>query len=295
MLLRQLEYFQAVVELESFTRAARRCHVSQSAMSQQVKALERELGTDLLVREGRRFSLAPAGEIVLECAREVLDRIARMRFEVEHATEGGERTLRVGYLSRYEGWELPSAVAAFTLRHPQVEVSATPGSHEDLYHGMLEGRIDLALSDRRRDLSDEFENVRLATRHTALEVSEANPLSRQDRIAVSELAGTATILVATGEARSTERAYYRDALNFPGPFVFASSLEEAHLMVAGNRGVLPLEVRRADAPAGGVIKRIPLVNAEGPLAREYFAFWPTARTGWTVKEFARILDDLMRG
>ncbi len=62
MLLRQLEYLQAVVDNGSFYLAAEQCHVSQSAISQQIKKLEDELGVKLLERHNRTFSLTPAGE-----------------------------------------------------------------------------------------------------------------------------------------------------------------------------------------------------------------------------------------
>ena len=293
MLLRQLEYFRAVAECNGFTAASQRCHVSQSAISQQIKSLERELGCELLLRSGRHIELTPAGELALSAARETIDRIDRMRFEIEHLADGDERELRVGYLSRYEGWEVPSAVAAFTLRHPEIAVTATPGSHEELYQRMIDGNIDLAFSDRRRELSDEFENIHLTTRYTVIEVSEANALSAHDQVSVSELADSSCILVATGETRAAERAYFRDTLNFPCPFVFANSLEEAHLMVAGNRGFLPLEVRDPNVSTGKVIRHIPLVAAEGQLVREYFAFWPKRRTNWLVREFAHILGELL--
>lgn len=64
-MLNQVRYFQAVVRLGSFTRAAEECNISQSAISQQVKALEQELGVVLLERAGRSFSLTPAGELFL--------------------------------------------------------------------------------------------------------------------------------------------------------------------------------------------------------------------------------------
>ena len=60
-MLNQLRYFQAVVRCGSFTEAAEVCHISQSAMSQQIKALEQELGIQLLERMNRRFVLTPAG------------------------------------------------------------------------------------------------------------------------------------------------------------------------------------------------------------------------------------------
>lgn len=61
-LLRQIKYFQAVVRNNSFSEAAESCHISQSAISQQIKALENELGFKLLERKNRKFILTPAGE-----------------------------------------------------------------------------------------------------------------------------------------------------------------------------------------------------------------------------------------
>lgn len=293
MLMRQLEYFAAVVDTGSFTRAAERCYISQSAVSQQVKALEQELGCELVHREGRRFSLTPAGEAVLSAAHDVLNRVSRMRFEVEHASEGGRRELTVGYLSRYGSWEVQGAVAAFTLRHPEVKVTARPGSHEDLYEMMLSGVVDLAFSDRRRELSDEFENVPLMRCRTFVEVSEANPLSAHDELSVSELGDTPCILVAHGDARAAERDYYRDTLNFSCPFLFAETLDEAHMMVAGNRGFLPVESHGDEPAAGGVIRHVPLMGPEGQLTRDYYAFWPRARGSWMQREFAGILAELL--
>ena len=61
-MIRQIKYFQAVVCNNSFSEAAEECHISQSAISQQIQALERELGFTLLRRKGRKFELTPAGE-----------------------------------------------------------------------------------------------------------------------------------------------------------------------------------------------------------------------------------------
>ena len=61
-MLKQIKYFHAVVRLGSFSEAAEQCYISQSAISQQIQALERELGVKLLKRENRHFSLTPAGE-----------------------------------------------------------------------------------------------------------------------------------------------------------------------------------------------------------------------------------------
>ena len=61
-MIRQIRYFQAVVRNNSFSEAAEECYVTQSAISQQIQALERELSFDLLERKNRKFTLTPAGE-----------------------------------------------------------------------------------------------------------------------------------------------------------------------------------------------------------------------------------------
>ena len=62
LLFRQMKYFTAVVDCNSFTEAAEQCYISQSAISQQIRSLEKELGVELIHREKRKFSLTPAGE-----------------------------------------------------------------------------------------------------------------------------------------------------------------------------------------------------------------------------------------
>ena len=68
-----MRYVVAVAEERSFTRAAQRCHVVQSALSHQIKALERELGVTLFARSSRRVEVTAAGEVFLVAARESLD------------------------------------------------------------------------------------------------------------------------------------------------------------------------------------------------------------------------------
>ena len=63
MLLRQMKYFTTIVDCNSFTEAAEQCYISHSAISQQIQALEKELGVELIHRENRRFSLTPAAVV----------------------------------------------------------------------------------------------------------------------------------------------------------------------------------------------------------------------------------------
>lgn len=75
MLLRQMRYFTTIVDCNSFTEAAEQCYISQSAISQQIQALEKELGVELIHRENRRFSLTPAGEYFYRQSKVLLDEV----------------------------------------------------------------------------------------------------------------------------------------------------------------------------------------------------------------------------
>lgn len=299
-MLRQLEYFCAVAEHGSFTRAAEDCFVSQSAISQQIKSLEAELDCQLIERKGRGFSLTPAGEHLARRGRALLDESYRLRCEVEDIAFGSPRSLRVGYLNRYDGWEVAGAIAAFTRRHPSIEVEAVPGSHDDLYRKMLSGEIDLAFNDRRRALSDDFCNRYLMRSWSYIEVSEASALVGLNEVTATHLSGETCIIVATPDQEHIERDYYRDQLNFGCSFLRADTLEQARFMVAGGRGFLPVGARSEDGPTGTVIRRIPLMEAspDGSGALEhahvdYYAFWLRAHELPITIEFAEILAGLL--
>ena len=87
-------------------------------------------------------------------------------------------TLNIGYYKGYHGDELTSAIALFSEKYPSVNVQITVGSHEELYHGMENGSIDLALNDQRRAFSDAYNNEVLAESRLYIELSSKNPLSR---------------------------------------------------------------------------------------------------------------------
>ena len=93
MLFRQIKYFLAVVEAGSFTAAAARCFISQPAISQQIQALERDLGVELLHRGNRQFTLTPAGKVFYEKARILSEEIEQLRLDTQQAArEGMSRT-----------------------------------------------------------------------------------------------------------------------------------------------------------------------------------------------------------
>ena len=121
-MLKQIKYFQAVVRCNSFSEAAEECFISQSAISQQIQALERELGVALLKRENRRFSLTPAGEHFYRQSLLLPADFERLWQETVQIACGDDFTLRIGYLKGYGGLEFQKAVAEFTAKHSDIPV-----------------------------------------------------------------------------------------------------------------------------------------------------------------------------
>lgn len=292
MELRQVQYFCAVVETGSFTQAAEKCLVSQSAISQQVKALEREFGFELLTRRGRSFTVTPAGELFARKATALLDQLEDLRYEAEGVANGWATTLSVGYLNRYEGWEVQGAITAFCARHPHIPVHARTGSHDTLYYLIRNHEVDVLFSDRRRALSDTFFNRHLFDGWQYVEVSEASGVAWATELTVADLAQSPCILIASPDQEDVERVYYSDVLGFRSDFLFARSREEGRMMVAGNRGFMPIETRTQTGRTGSAIRRIPLVGQNGQLKSEYYAYWPKDRTNNLIEEFADLLESM---
>lgn len=287
MVLRQLRYFQSVVRLNSFSEAAEENYISQSAISQQVQALERELGFQLLERKKRTFTLTPAGEYFYQKSLILTADYERICSEAARISKGDKASLKIGYLRCYTGTELHRALEAFSDKHPDVEVTVTYGNHEELYSMLRTEKADIVFNDQRRAFSDEYINLTLAAYPSCIEVSSHSPLAQTERISTQELKNTPCILVASESQRETEQEYYRDVIGFQGEFLYAENLEEARLMVIGRKGFFPVD--GPENASGTSVVRIPLVRGKEQVLRSYCAFWKKDNSGYYVEEFAEIL------
>lgn len=145
MELRQLEYFVAVAEEASFTRAAARVHVAQPGVSAQIRRLERELGEELLDRTGRGVRLTEAGAAVLPYARAALAAVAGARLAVDELTGLLRGRVSVGMVSSCGPLGLPGVLAEFHKAHPAVEITLSEAVSADLIDGVRGGRLDTAV------------------------------------------------------------------------------------------------------------------------------------------------------
>ena len=294
MLFRQMKYFIAVVECSSFTEAAEQCYISQSAISQQIRSLEKELGVELIHRENRSFTLTPAGKYFYEQSKGILNEVEDIRRETFRIGKDKELELKIGYLRCYSGQELHQAVAEFSRLYPEVSIHIVNGTHEELYDLLRFGGADLVLTDQRRAFSDKYANFQLLKCGCYAELSVRSPLAEQESVTMEELKRQACILISSREQQNIEEDYYKNTLGFGGRFLFAENMEEGRLMVAGNRGFLPVERVGTLPPCGTGVKRLPVMEQGQQLKRNYCLFWVKENASYYIEEFAEILRKLLK-
>lgn len=288
-MIRQIKYFHSIVRNNSFSEAAEECHISQSAISQQLQALERELGFQLLERKNRKFSLTPAGEHFYQKSLILIADYEQLCREAAKIAHGGEALLRVGYLRSYNGGEFHQALEEFAQKYPDVSVQIEHGNHEELYQLLISGQIDIAFNDQRRKFFDAYVNLILQTTHSSIEISSRSPLAGLSKITPQELKNIPCILVTSPSQQETEREYYHNAVGFQGEYLYAENLEAARLLVIGGKGFMPIEGNGQTMNFGTSITRIPLFRDGEQITRNYCAFWKKDNSGYYIEEFADIL------
>src|SRR5688572_8235464 len=123
MELRRLRYFVALAEELHFGRAARRLHVVQPALSQQIRALEEEIGATLVDRTTRSVTLTAAGTVLLGQARRVLADVEQAVLSTQRAARGATGRLAVGFVSPAALRALPATLSAFRAENPGVQIA----------------------------------------------------------------------------------------------------------------------------------------------------------------------------
>jgi DNA-binding transcriptional LysR family regulator len=143
---RHLKYFIAVAEERHFGRAAARLHMAQPPLSQQIRQLEEQLGTPLLVRTTRKVELTPAGQVLLDRGRLLLDELEVLESDVQQVGAGATGVLRVGFTGTATYRLMPIIVQSASRSLPGLRITVqgemlTPQMETDLE----EGRLDVAV------------------------------------------------------------------------------------------------------------------------------------------------------
>jgi len=184
---RHLRLVHEIAAHGSVTRAAERLHLTQSALSHQLRDIESRLGTRLFLRLGKRMVATPAGERVLRSAATVLEDLRRAEEDVRQIAREGAGILRLCTQCNTGYHWLPPLLKAFSERHPQVDVQIVVDATTRPLEALLEGKLDLAV------ITSETDDRRLAVRpvfrdEMVLLVSPEHRLAARKFVAASELA-----------------------------------------------------------------------------------------------------------
>jgi len=187
--LRKVRYFVAVAERLHFSRAAEELLIAQPALSRQIRALEKDLGTALFVRDSHGVELTEAGRRLLEDARPLLAAADAARRRVDRAARG-EGAVVVGFRA---GIRVTDAVRAFSASHPGIRVEVRRVEWDDQADAVRDGRVDLAFV--RLPVTGPGLDVRPLYREPRMAALPAgHPLAARDAVTRADLAAQAEIL-----------------------------------------------------------------------------------------------------
>jgi DNA-binding transcriptional LysR family regulator len=188
--LRQLNYFVAVANEKSFTLAAKRLHVVQSAVSAAIASLERDLRVTLFERNAQRVALTEAGAALLPEALAVLDAAQGARDAMDELGRGVRGSVRIGALAGMGLMDLPALAGDFRRRYPGVELTLRlgAGGPAPIVAALLNGEVDVALLGIAGEGDRELQTRELIRVPQILAVPAGHPLARRRAVAVTDLA-----------------------------------------------------------------------------------------------------------
>jgi len=197
MELRHLRYFVAVAEEENVSRAALRLHVSQPALSRQIRDLEDEIGFVLFERSAKSIRLTEAGRTFLGEARDVLAR-AQRAVDAAHAVATGRRgELQLGYAPTPTVRLLPPALRAFQAERPEVRVRLHDLSTEEMLGGLRDRTLQLAmLVEPARPLLRGLEFRAILRDPVRLAVAHGHPLARMRAVPLARIAAEPLVVLS---------------------------------------------------------------------------------------------------
>jgi DNA-binding transcriptional LysR family regulator len=256
MEIRQLRAFTAIAETGTFTAGALRVHITQAAISMQIKQMELELGAPLFVRAPRKVFLTEAGEALLERARRILREHDAAVAEIAELAGAQRGRLRIGSASAMVSADpLPQILKELCQRHPQAEVTIVSGTSEALVRQILAGELDMAfvsLPVEARGIQTEV----LSRDELIAIASPRHKLAKQRVISVFTLAGEKLILGEQGgNTRRLIDGLFEEAGVQPVVAMELSRLAAIKRMAEEEMGVgiVPSNSAREEVAAGRLV------------------------------------------
>ncbi|HEY4804882.1 MAG TPA: LysR family transcriptional regulator [Paraburkholderia sp.] len=237
--LRGLQCFVTLAEELNFSRAAERLHVAQPALSQQIRALEDRMGTQLIDRTRRPLRLTEAGQYLATEARQILGSLAEVTLGTLEIGVGRRGWLSIGFTRSSMYSVLPPALKAFHQAYPQVELKLFEMLTDEQTDALRDMRIHIGIG--RQPLSTPgYTTLPLLRERLVVLMASDHPLARRKTVRIDELADTPLILYPkhqNAQFKRTVQALYRDAGVTPFVAHQAYEIQTAIALVAAGLGV----------------------------------------------------------
>lgn len=279
MNLNQLKYFVAVAEHQNFTKAATQHYISQTAITQQVHALEESLGVKLVDRNTRPITLTPAGQVFLMEARAILERMGQAVERTREAATGPVGTLRIGYTKGYEYSDFSKKLRNFHQAFPNVHIACYRYTTDLLATGLLKGEYDVIFTWDSTNIRQEA----WVDHHLVEEVQlmaalyKGHPYARRTSLTRADLKGEKLFFMSpSSDGDSLGDAHYiqlyQAAGYQPNIILRSSDMESVTMMVEAEMGISILPAYCANKrQEGDNLVFVPLVG-DGEV-EEIIAVW----------------------
>ena len=296
MELRHLRYFQAVAEELSFSKASRRLHVAQPALSRAVKELEERMGVVLMLRNRRAVSLTEAGAVLLHEIGVLLQRVDDAVRRVQRTAAGEEGELRVGYIGPPTQSFLGRLLAEFRRRYPRVSVILEERTPERVWEMVARGRLEIGLT--RPVLARQTRGLRTTVLRREPLVGafpQSHPLARRRTVPWKMLAGEPLVILARREGvgmhdsilTACHRAQFTPRLVHT-PSVIHTVL--SYVEAGAGIGIIPDSVSAIGT--GGPLVFRPLVPQEGI---ELVMVWADSEPSPAAAAFRGLVGEWLKG
>jgi LysR family cyn operon transcriptional activator len=196
MLARHIQYFLAVAEHLSFTKAAAALHVSQPALSQQVRQLEESLGAQLFDRSGRTTRLTDAGDVYLLYARRAYQQLQEAKRAIHDVSDLSRGSLRVAVTPTFTTYLVGPLIEAFHFRYPKITINLKEISQERIEELLLAGELDVGIAFDEIHAPD-IEAIPLLNETLALVMNRRHRLAEEHSITSHGLSAESLVLLST--------------------------------------------------------------------------------------------------
>ncbi|GHC05921.1 putative HTH-type transcriptional regulator YwqM [Cerasicoccus arenae] len=270
---RQLMTVVAVARTRSFTEAAKSLHLTQSAVSHAVKALENDIGHRLFEREGRRIRPTEPGEFIIREATEILARLESMRERIGNFDGWGRGRLRVGATPACAHLVLPEIIREFKQSFPGCSISISPSSGKQNIERLRRNEVDLVLAFNVGSDATDLESLEWFEDELQVVMPPFHPLAQKSEIDLNDLSGETLHLHGGGNPADE---IIKDKLHSqgvrPAELIEVGSMEAILEMVKIGQGLafVPKWVAGLDLTKGSLTLR-PVVDSG--LKRNWSCFW----------------------